>query len=361
VIASATLPLSTVDPAALQERVRRLTEQRPGTYRMVDATGRVIYVGKAKRLRARLLTYFRADRHEKASQILHSAADITWEYAPSEFSACLAELRQIGRLRPIFNVRHNRNRRFAFVRVTDEPAPRVLVTATPGDTGSTYGPFVSPARVAEAVRVIADLLGIRDCAAKMPVMFAAQEDLFSAPLRAACPRHEFGTCAGPCAGLVSQVDYAERVATATAFFEGRTVRPLDKAIAGMTAAARAEEFELATRWRTRFESLEWMMAAVSRARAAVDLLTFVYRDAGVQGDDRAHLIRGGEVRASFPWPGTPIEREAFSAVVRDELAHPPRPAGPLPTGRVDEILLVMSWFRQHPDALRRTSPLEQWT
>ena len=133
-IASATLPLSTVDPAALQERVRRLTEQRPGTYRMVDATGRIIYVGKAKRLRARLLTYFRADRHEKASQILHSAADITWEYAPSEFSACLAELRQIGRFRPIFNVRHNRNRRFAFVRVTDEPAPRVLVTATPGDT-----------------------------------------------------------------------------------------------------------------------------------------------------------------------------------------------------------------------------------
>jgi hypothetical protein len=80
----------------------------------------------------------------------------------------------------------------------------------------------------------------------------------------------------------------------------------------------------------------------------------------VFGDDRAHLIRQGIVRASYPWPGTPIEREAFRAVVAEELSRPAPVPGPLPFQHLDEILLVMAWFRRHPDAFRRTSRLEDW-
>src|SRR5690606_12859726 len=134
-----------------------------------------------------------------------------------------------------------------------------------------------------------------------------------------------------------------------------------RAVAEMGRAAGAEDFELALRWRERYEALEWLLATVARARAARDLLTFVYRDPGAHGDDRAYLVRGGEVRAAFPWPGAPIEAEAFRAVVREELARPMEATGPLPLDRVDEILLVMSWFRRHPEALRRTTPLPEWT
>ncbi|HJS46945.1 MAG TPA: GIY-YIG nuclease family protein [Gemmatimonadales bacterium] len=357
---TAVLPLAAADHQVLLERVRRLAENRPGTYRMTDEAGRLLYVGKAKRLRTRLLTYFRAAPHDRAARILHAARDLAWDYAPSEFAARLAELRLIRRHRPPWNVQYNRSRRLAFVRVTAEAAPRLLVTAAPGEEGRSYGPFVSPARVLEAIRVLADLLGLRDCAARMPVVFAAQEDLFAQPALAACPRHAFGTCAGPCAGLVAHADYAARVETAAAFLEGRTVRPIDRAVAEMARAAEEEEFERAVRWRERYEALEWLLGSVARARAARDLLTFVYRDPGSHGDDRAYLLRGGEVRATFPWPGTPIEAEAFRGVVREELARPITPTGPLPAERVDEILLVMSWFRTHPDALRRTTPLEEW-
>jgi len=131
-------------------------------------------------------------------------------------------------------------------------------------------------------------------------------------------------------------------------------------VAEMMDASDRGDFAAAVKWRERFEHLEWLFAALNRARAAIALLTFVYRDPGEFGDERAYLMRQGVVRAVFPWPATPIEREAFRAVVAEELAQPEPSAGPLPAATVDETLLLLAWFRRHPDALRRTEPLETW-
>jgi len=356
------LSLPTTDLTGLRDRVRRVAEPRPGVYRMLDPFGRVLYVGKAKRVKQRLLSYFHARYpDDKAARILHAAADITWDYVPSEFAAHLAELRQIARHRPPFNHHMNRARRTLFIKVSGGPAPRIASGGIRGrEDHRWYGPFAGVTQVREAVRTLSDLLGLRDCAPTMPIVFAGQMDLFTPSLRAACPRHEFGFCTGPCAGLVTQQLYHHRVETALAFLEGRTIRPLDRVVQEMQTAADAGEFERATRWRQRFEQLEWLIAATSRARAAVAALTFVYRDPGEFGDDRAYLIRHGVVRASYPWPATPIEREAFQAVVRDELDRPAPAPGVLPFEHLDEILLLMAWFRRHPEAFRRTSRLESW-
>jgi len=358
----ASLPLASADLGALRERVRLMAENRPAVYRMIDPAGRLLYVGKAKRLRARLMTYFRAGFPEdKAARILHAAGDITWDYVHSDFAACLGELRQIRQFRPPFNVAMNRTRRAVFVKILDSPAPKVYQGATIGrQDGRVYGPFRSRGRVEEALRVLNDLLGLRDCEARMPIVFADQGDLFAAATQAACHRHELGQCTGPCAGLVSELDYRRRIDTAAAFLEGRTVQPIDRAIAAMQEAAVAQDYERAAKWRERFEQLEWLLAATARSRAAVDLLTFVYRDPGVFGDDRAYLIRRGTVRACFPYPTTPIERIAFGAVVKDELDREEPSTGPLPLEAIDEILLLMSWFRMHPEALKRTVRLEEW-
>jgi len=358
----AALPLASADLGALRERVRLLAENRPAVYRMTDPAGRLLYVGKAKRLRARLMTYFRASfPDDKAARILHAAGDISWEYVHSDFAACLGELRQIRQFRPPFNVAMNRTRRAVFVKILDSPAPKVYQGATIGrQDGRVYGPFRSRARVEEGLRVLNNLLGLRDCEARMPIVFADQGDLFTAATQAACHRHELGHCTGPCAGLVSETEYRRRIEIAAAFLEGRTVQPIDRAIAAMQEAAVAQDFERAAKWRERFEQLEWLLAATARSRAAVDLLTFVYRDPGVFGDDRAYLVRRGTVRACFPYPTTPIERIAFRAVVQEELAREEPAAGPLPLEAIDEILLLTSWFRAHPDALKRTAALEAW-
>ena len=87
----------------------------------------------------------------------------------------------------------------------------------------------------------------------------------------------------------------------------------------------------------------------------------MYRDPGAQGDDRAYLIIGGEVRACYPDPVSPIEREAFAAVVREERARTMPATSRVDAERLQQRLLVMSWFRAKPEAWRRTQPLEAWS
>jgi len=355
------LALPLTDNEHLRRRVRALAENRPAVYRMIDATGRVIYVGKAKRLRNRLLSYFRARYPEdKAARIVHAATDIQWDLVPSEFAALLTELRQIKRYRPVFNVKMNRNRRLGFIKVSDGPAPKLFVGSTPGARQMKhYGPFSGVARLKESVRILNDLLSLRDCALKMPVTFPGQGDLFAAQPRAACLRHEVGHCAGPCAGLVTEREYRERVGKALAFLETTSMEPLDEVVANMTSAGEKQEFELAAYWRDRFDALEWLLASSVRTHANVAALSFVYIDPGTYGDDRTYVIKHRTVRASAPAPHTPIEREAFNALVSSHL-RAETDSKAIPAQSIDETLILLQWFRKHPGALSRTVPLEEW-
>ncbi len=355
------LALPLTDVSHLQRRVRALAENRPGVYRMLDATGRVIYVGKAKQLRNRLLSYFRARYPEdKAARIIHAAADIQWDATPSEFSALLGELRQIQRYRPVFNVRMNRSRQIGFIKISGGAAPKIFVGSSPGtDCDRHYGPFTGINRLKESVRVLNDLFGLRDCALKMPISFPGQGDLFTPKTRAACLRHELGHCAGPCAGLVQEREYQDRVNKAAAFLETRSMEPLDEVVARMTRAGERQEFELAAHWRDRFDSLEWLLAASVRAHANVAALSFVYIDPGTFGDDRAYVIKHGTIRESAPSPHTPIEREAFDGLVKNHLNRESESRS-IPAESPFETLILLQWFRRHPGALSRTVPLENW-
>ena len=89
----------------MRAHVRATAKDRPGVYRMLSSDGEIVYVGKSKRVRTRLLSYFRcAFPEEKGARILREAERIEWEYTPSEFAALREELRLIKRLRPRFNV-----------------------------------------------------------------------------------------------------------------------------------------------------------------------------------------------------------------------------------------------------------------
>jgi excinuclease ABC subunit C len=354
---------------ALRERVKG-AERRPGVYQFLDEAGGVFYVGKAKDLRARLLSYFSAPWPDsKSAHLIRAAADIVWRYLPSEFAALLEELRLIARLRPFSNVRGNRSRRrMIFVKLTAGAAPKLKVTEHTADrTARYFGPFQSGWRTADAVRVLSDLLGLRDCAQDRPMRFADQADLFGASLPAACLRHELGTCLGPCAAKCSGDAYRRAVRDAVAFLESRTAHPLDRVIDAMARAAAAHDYERAALWRDKLETLETLFGATARLRSATDALTFVYavrdrtpRAAGRPRDDRVYLVHRGLVRASAARPRTPIERDAFAATVRRYAELPTGGPAARTAQEMDELLLVTSWFRQHPAEFETTTDLAGW-
>jgi len=348
---------------SLRSHVREQATDRPGVYRMIADDGEVVYVGKSKRLRTRLLSYFRAAfPEEKGARIVREAARIEWTYVPSEFAALLEELRLIKRLRPRLNHALKRDaRHHAFVAITRGPAPRLVVLRGTGSRGESivYGPFTGATQLKDALRELSDALGLRDCSLDRRMRFADQREMFVLPPRTpGCIRFEIGKCLGPCVAAPKEDAYDDRVAQARSFLDGTHDGPIEQLEAAMQEASRRLEFERAGALRDKRLRLENLRGQFDRMRFAVESLTFAYRVNGVDGDDRVYVIRRGVVRADLPAPTTRADRAALADTVKRVTADVPV-TGPrsIPRHEVDELLVISSWFRTHPEELARTDPI----
>jgi excinuclease ABC subunit C len=359
-----------VHVAGLRALVRAAAEDRPGVYRMIGADGSVIYVGKSKKVRTRLLSYFRgAYPADKSARIVRDAATIEWDYVPSEFGALLHELRLIKKLKPHYNVKlKHDDRHWVFVRLTRGAAPKLQVVRDGGrdEPGVWYGPYQGFDRVSDAVRELSDALGLRDCANDVKMRFADQQELFAdelvqiTPRTPRCIRHEIKKCLGPCVAACTHDDYAEKVALARAFLDGVDDAPLVAMRARMEASAEALDFERAALLRDKLRRLEGLRDQFDRLRYAVDALSFVYTVPGHDGEDRLYLVRRGRVRGELAVP----RRTRDHVRVRERIAavfDAPEPRGAaVPAHEVDELLLLSSWFRRFPEELERTTPAAAW-
>ena len=352
-------PTSDAQLAEMRAHIRGTCEDRPGVYRMSSADGEVVYVGKSKRMRTRLLSYFRcAWPEDKGARIVRDATTIEWEYTPSEFAALLQELRLIKRLRPRFNVALKRDaRHFAFIKVTRGPAPKLLVVRGAADDAADvyYGPFFGAQRIGEAVRELNDALGLRDCGSDRRMHFSDQPELFQfAPRTPGCIRFEIQKCLGPCVGGCSVSEYDGRVRLARAFLEGVDDAPIESLRADMLASSERLEFERAASLRDKLGRLESLREQFIRFRFAMETLSFAYHVPGHGGDDRVYLIRRGRVRSEFAAPSCDASRAALEAAANDVFGLTPREGASVPTHEIDELLLLSSWFRRFPGELART-------
>ena len=343
----------------MRDHVRANATDTPGIYRMIAEDGEVVYVGKSKKLRTRLLSYFRASfPTEKGARIVREATRIEWDYVPSEFAALLAEMRAIKRFRPRLNVAMKRDaRHFAFIKLTAGAAPKLLAVRAGGgdDRAIYYGPFHGARRLQESLRELSDVLGLRDCRLTQRVIYADQSELFGVPSRTpGCIRLEIGRCLGPCAGACTASAYAAQVRLARAFLDGEDDGPLDTLRADMDASAERLEFERAASLRDKLSKLEELRGQFERLRFAVETLSFVYRVPGVDGDDRWYLIRRGRVRGEVALPKTREEKRAFQEL-KTQVFHATEPHNArVPTHEIDELMLLSSWFRTHPAELKKT-------
>jgi len=326
---------------------------------MLTDAGEVVYVGKSKRVRTRLLSYFRCSfPEEKGARILREADRIEWEYTPSEFAALLQELRYIKQLRPRFNVAMKRDgRNFCFLKLTRGPAPKFLVVRGPSqdDASVYYGPFQGAQRVGDAVRELNDALGLRDCANDQSMHFADQPELFSIfPRTPGCIRFEVKKCLGPCVGGCTADEYAARVKLARGFLDGSNDGPIEMLRAEMERASERLEFERAASLRDKLHRLESLKEQFLRLRFAVETLSFVYPVPGHDGSDRVYFIRRGRVRGEMDLPRTAAEQARVEELIDQIFSPVERETSQIPTHEIDELLLLSSWFRRFPAELKRT-------
>jgi excinuclease ABC subunit C len=353
-------PTSDEQIEVMRSHVKSTATDQPGVYRMIAADGEVVYVGKSKRIRSRLMSYFRCEYPEdKGARILRDADRIEWDYVPSEFAALLEELRLIKRYRPRFNVAMKRDgRNYCFIKITKGGAPKLVVVRGPGhdDASIYYGPFVGALGVGEAVRELNDVLGLRDCSMDQRMNFADQPELFSNfPRTPGCIRFEVKKCLGPCVGGCTVQQYDERLTLARKFLDGADDGPLEYLRAEMEAASERLEYERAATLRDKLKRLEALRGQFGRLRFAVETLSFVYNVPGYDGDDRVYLIRRGRVRAEAPTPKTSADAAALLGMIDDVFTPVERITGQIPTHEIDELLLLSSWFRRFPSELDRTS------
>ena len=357
-----TAPPQTVRPD-LRRSVTAAAENRPGVYRFLGPRGEVLYVGKSIRVRTRLLSYFRGEKGGREAELVRTARNVEWDYVPNEFEALLRELRLIQSFRPRFNVRHRRRRRFAWIRLTPGPAPRLVATRAPRKDGSRYfGPFPAARALPRTLRELAHVTGLRDCPQKTPIHFADQLDLLGTHRTPLCIRGETGTCPAPCAAHCTQGEYREGVRRVEAFLTGESDEVPRLLRARMTEASRAREFERAARLRDRAQRLEELQERVVDFHRHLHRLSFVYHIEGTRpGEDRRYLIVAGRVRHTFSGreavhgDDPKVSPQRLHRILREPRDNP----WTLSATQREELFLVIRWFRQRPGELECTRPLEE--
>ena len=333
--------------AGIREQVPRL----PGIYGMIDRKGRLIYVGKAKSLRCRLMSYFRVkSRDPKAGRIMQRVETITWETGCNEFAALVRELELIQRFRPRFNVQGQPgNRRYMYLALGRSPVPYAYATREPtGRELALYGPLVGAAHVREAARRLNDAFGLRDCSSRQTMRFAGQPDLFDLEFTPGCLRHAIGTCLGPCAGLCSQKQYSRQIDRTKQFLDGVDRSLLKDLEREMLDASAALQFERAMAVRDKLADLKWLTDRLVWLKHARQDHSFIYPLTGPDERTVWYLIDRGQVQhAAYP-PRTRRQREAVQKLITSTYAER-RPTTLMPRKLVDSVLLVAAWFRKRPE------------
>ena len=326
----------------------------PGVYVMKGAGGEVLYVGKAASLRSRVRSYFQSPdgMAARTQALVAEIVDFDVIRTQTEVEAFLVEDSLIKKHQPRFNVRLRDDKRYPYLKITDEPFPRVVVVRRRKSDGARYfGPYTNVKSMRSMLKLAQKLFPIRTCTLDLPL---------TTPRRP-CLNYHIGRCSAPCAELVSKEEYADAVDGAAMLFEGRVTGLVRRMTKDMKAAADGRAYERAAGLRDRITAL-----TRSLERQSVSLSDFVDRDAvglAVE-DDRAcaqvFLVRGGRVsgRETFHLRGPvdPAEPETLSAFLAQYYAKatfvPKEVLLPLPIDDADGLADWLSSLRGSRVAVR---------
>jgi excinuclease ABC subunit C len=240
-------------PAAIQagaeviKRFWKTLPNSPGVYRMLDKAGEVLYVGKAKKLKARVASYARGQGHSnRIARMIAETTAMEFVVTETETEALLLETNYIKQFRPRFNVLMRDDKSFPYILITgDHAAPQIVKhRGARNRKGEYYGPFASAWAVKRTIDALQKAFLLRTCT-----------DSYFANRTRPCLLYQIKRCAGPCTNEVSMGDYAELVSEATGFLSGKSQAVREHMAREMQEASAALEFEKAARFRDRIAAL----------------------------------------------------------------------------------------------------------
>lgn len=285
-----------------------------GVYRMYDSGGTVIYVGKAKDLKKRLASYFRANVDSiKTRTLVRQIADVQVTVTHTETEALILEHNLIKQYQPRYNVLLRDDKSYPWIIITDHQHPRIGVHRGARKVkGEYFGPYPSGGAVRESLHLMQKIFPVRQC-----------EDAVYANRTRPCLLYQLKRCAGPCvAGLVSEAEYAQQVALAKLFLAGKNQQVIGELVGKMESASGDLRFEEAARYRDQIQALRRVTEQQSVSGNVLDELDVV----GVafeQGTACIHVlfIRQGKVlgsRSYFPKvpADTPLEEVVQSFLLQ---------------------------------------------
>ena len=222
---------------------------KPGCYLMKNAAGKIIYVGKAINLRARVRSYFHADssHDEKTRRLVHEIEDIEWIVVGSELEALILEMNLIKRHRPRFNVRLKDDKRYPYIKIHwADPYPKVTVTRQMTDDGSRYfGPYTSVWAVHQTLDVLRRIFPYLTC----------DRDITGTDTRA-CLYYDIKLCTAPCIGAVNQAEYRQMIADLQDFLNGESESIVKRLEIEMQKASEELRFEKAAAVRDQLKAIQ---------------------------------------------------------------------------------------------------------
>ena len=269
---------------------------KPGVYRMHDARGDVLYVGKARALKNRVSNYTQVDRLPgRLRRMVAQTRSMTIVTTNSEAEALLLEAQLIKRYRPAYNVLLRDDKSFPFILLrSDHAYPRIQKhRGARRHKGNYYGPFASAGSVNQTLNALQKLFLLRSC-----------NDSFFARRDRPCLLYQIKRCSAPCVGRISAPAYEELVADAKAFLSGKSTTVQTKLAAQMEAAAEALDFESAAIMRDRLKALTFIQGSQAiNAEGVGDADIFALAAKSGMMCIQAFFIRGGQNwghRSFFP-------------------------------------------------------------
>lgn len=279
------------DPKAF---VATLTS-RPGVYRMLDAAGEVLYVGKAKDLKRRVGSYFTRGLNLRIQTMIAQVAAIEVMVTQTEGEALLLENNHIKALHPRYNVLLRDDKSYPYLYLSTQDAyPRLAFhRGARGAPGRYFGPYPSSTAVRDTLHLMQQIFPIRQC----------EDSLFRNRSRP-CLQYQIRRCSGPCVpGLIADSDYAQEVQDTILFLEGRASRVIDRLVERMEQAAERREYEQAARIRDQIATLRHIQERQYVSGESGDLDILALHGAGGLSCVQVFFIRGGRNlgnKAFFP-------------------------------------------------------------